>query len=540
MSRKHFARFIFAALMVGAVVASAVSAQAQTFNVIWNAQGAPGPGNNLLGLVLARDGNFYGGSHGGGANFDGVFYRLTPGGTESTVYSVQATDPQCWYTPSILATNGNLYGSGSNCGDGNLFELTTSGTFTVLYTFPSDGSDGSGATLAFQGSNGKLYGTTCSGGANNGGTLFEITTSGTLTTLYTFGDQSSGIYCPQGILLGKDGNYYGVVQDPNGDGDGGVFKLTPSGTLTVLHTFTGTDGIQPVGLIQGTDGNLYGVTIYGGTNGQGTIYKITTSGTLTILHNVDESADSSDYPSAQLIEGSDGNFYSTMASCDEFGCNPPGNVYEITPTGTYTTLGVFNNSNGSQPYWGVFQDPNGSFYGVADSGGTDGCGTVFTVNNSLGAFAKLSNSLGKEASVVGIFGQGFNSTSVVEFGGVQATKIARTGSTFIDATVPAGALTGVVTVTTGSTTLTSWQTFDVIPTFITFSPTSGPVGTPVTLTGTGLTQTTRVTFNGKPASFTVNSDTQVTATVPTDATTGKIDITTKGGGAISSSVFTVN
>jgi uncharacterized protein (TIGR03437 family) len=106
--------------------------------------------------------------------------------------------------------------------------------------------------------------------------------------------------------------------------------------------------------------------------------------------------------------------------------------------------------------------------------------------------------------------------------------------------VPAGALTGKVTVTTGPITLSSSQTFKVLPTITKFSPTGGPVGTSVTITGTGLKQTTKVTFDGKSATFTVNSDTQVTADVPTGAATGKIAVTTKGGSATSATSFTVN
>jgi hypothetical protein len=130
--------------------------------------------------------------------------------------------------------------------------------------------------------------------------------------------------------------------------------------------------------------------------------------------------------------------------------------------------------------------------------------------------------------------------SVVKFGGVQATATSVTGNTFINATVPAGALTGSVTVTTGTTTLTSTQTFRVKPVITSFAPASRSVGTSVTVNGTGLNQASKVTINGTSATFTVNSDTQVTATVPTGATSGKIAVTTTGGMATSSTNFTVN
>ena len=153
---------------------------------------------------------------------------------------------------------------------------------------------------------------------------------------------------------------------------------------------------------------------------------------------------------------------------------------------------------------------------------------------------KTQPTSGKEGTEIGILGQDFSGSSEVEFGGTTATIIVLSGTTYITAKVPAGALTGKVTVTTGPITLSSSQTFKVLPTITKFSPTGGPVGTSVTITGTGLKQTTKVTFDGKSATFTVNSDTQVTADVPTGAATGKIAVTTKGGSATSATSFTVN
>jgi hypothetical protein len=152
----------------------------------------------------------------------------------------------------------------------------------------------------------------------------------------------------------------------------------------------------------------------------------------------------------------------------------------------------------------------------------------------------LEETSGTEGTKVNILGQGFSSSSLVKFGGTSATTIVRTGKTFITATVPAGALTGAVTVATGATTLTSTKTFKVQPTVASFSPPSGPVGTTVTIKGSGLEQATKVTFDGKSASFTATSDSEVTADVPTGALTGKIAITTKGGSASSATSFTVN
>jgi hypothetical protein len=242
-----------------------------------------------------------------------------------------------------------------------------------------------------------------------------------------------------------------------------------------------------------------------------------------------------------LIQATDGNFYGVISGCAEFGCNGLNDMFKITPTGTLTVLQEFTGTaNGSYPYWPLTQDTNGTIYGLAQQGGTVNGGVLFTLNISAAPFASLVSTSGKECAKIGILGQGFTAASVVKFGGTQATTITRSGATFITATVPAAALTGKVTVTTGATTLTSPQTFKVTPTFPSFSPTSGSVGTPVVLTGTGLTQTTKVTFGNVTATtVTVNSDTQVTANVPTGAVTGKIVITTKGGSAKSATNFTV-
>jgi uncharacterized repeat protein (TIGR03803 family) len=289
------------------------------------------------------------------------------------------------------------------------------------------------------------------------------------------------------------GHQWGPLRDGGGGGANGnygtVFKITTSGTLTTLHSFDNTDGTSPyAGLVQATDGNLYGTTYLGGANGYGTLFKITTSGTLTTLHSF----------------------------CPLYGC-----------------------PDGASLYAGLVQATNGDFYGTTTNGGSD-FGTVFSLSMGLKAFLEIQSTSGKEGAKVGILGQGFSSSSVVKFGGTKATTIVLSGTTYITATVPAGALTGSVTVTTGSTTLTSTKTFKVLPTITSFTPSSGPVGTSVTITGTGLDQTTKVTFDGKSATFTVIKDTEVTADVPTGAVTGKIVVTTKGGSATSATSFTVN
>ncbi len=541
-------RIIWAFVMVAGLALGSIPSSAQTFTLIDSFMNG-GPGPQWPGGVLSqgRDGQLYGWSYAGGANNTGSIWKTDITGVVTVINSFALGTGNDCESGLILGTDGNFYGTGStNCsGAGYVFKMTSSGTITVLHTFTGT-PDGYGPGVLVQYTDGNFYGVTTSGGANNAGSIFKITPAGVLTTIYSFSGINNFSTPTWGLTVGNDGNFYGT-QDGS-DGKGSVFKITPAGKLTVLHTFTDNpDGAAPnAGLTLGKDGNFYGVTQYGGTSydgkvDQGTFFKITPAGTITILHDFSTLTDYAAYPATPVVQATDGNFYGIINGCAEFGCGGAQDLYKITPTGTLSIIEEFTVSNGSGSYWPVTQDTNGTLYGVTQQGGTVNGGIFFSLNIGGAQYAQLESTSGRETTKVGILGQGFSASSVVKFGGVQATSIQRSGSTYISATVPAGALTAAVTVTTGATTITSPQIFKVTPTFPSFSPTSGPVGTPVVLTGTGLMQTTKVTFNGTAATtFTVNSDTQVTADVPTGATSGKIVITTKGGSARSATSFTVN
>ncbi len=538
----------FAVVMLSTVI-TAESAQAQTFTTLHGFDGTDGDNATTAGLIRATDGNLYGTTNGGGANNDGTVFKITPSGTLTTLHSFDDTDGAVPWGRLVQATNGNFYGTTTNggsggCGCGTVFKITPSGTLTTLHSF-SNGTDG-GYPYAglFQATNGDFYGTVENGGANGYGTIFKMTPTGTLTTLHSF-DSTDGANPQAALVQATDGNFYGTTRFGGASSAcsgscGTVFKMTATGTLTTLHSFDSTDGANPFGgLVQATDGNLYGTTSAGGANNDGTVFKITMGGTLTTLHSFDGM--DGETPYGVLVQATDGNFYGTTKNGGSANCGGDcGTIFQITPGGTLTTLHSFDGTDGEYPFAGLVQDTNGAFYGTTNGGGANNDGTVFSLSVGLGAFVELQSTSGKEGVKIGILGQGFSSSSVVAFGGTQGATIALTGTTFIKATVPAGALTGAVTVTTGTTTLTSSKTFRVTPTITSFSPPSGPVGTPVTITGTGLTQATKVTFKGKSSSFTVNSDTQISTTVPTAATTGKIVVTTPGGSATSRASFTVN
>jgi uncharacterized repeat protein (TIGR03803 family) len=559
--------------------ATAAALPAQTFTSLFSFDGTGGE-YPFATLVQATNGDFYGTTNTGGNNGFGTVFKMTPSGTLTAIYTFCSNAFTCpdGQTPSngalAQATNGDFYGTTTSGGAnsyGTVFSITPSGTLTTLWSFCSLSNcpDGNSPTAGLvQATNGDLYGTTPYGGAANAGVLFKITPGGALTTLYNFCSQPG---CADGslplapLVLATNGDLYGTTSTGGATNGGTVFKITPGGTLTTLHMFCNSDsctnieGSDPAGaLIQAANGDFYGTTVSGGAHNYGTVFSVTPAGTLTTLYNFCSQTNCADgvNPWGGLVQTPSGDFYGTT---QEGGDNNNGTVFKITPGGTLTTLYSFAGTgcgegangcpDGQWPFAGLVQGTNGTFYGSTrfggigncNAGGTpaDNCGTIFSLVG-LGPFASLTPRTGKQGASIGILGQGFSSASVVKFDGVAAPSTTRE-STFISATVPAGALSGKVTVATGATTLTSNTVFLVTPTFPSFNPTSGPVGTPIVLTGTGLTQTTKVTFGGVPATIvTVNSDTQVTADVPTGAATGKIEITTKGGSVESTTDFTVN
>jgi uncharacterized repeat protein (TIGR03803 family) len=560
-------------------MATAVASSAQvTLTTLVNFNGTNGNAPDAV-LTQGADGNFYGTTGSGGASEScdfgcGTVFKVTAGAL-TTLYSFCAEtgcmDGAGPVGPLIQAANGDFYGTTSTLGaygGGTVFKITPAGTLTTLYSFCAladcaDGYRPNGGLV--QGRNGNFYGTTIDGGItscfdfNVGcGTIFEITPTGTLTTLYSFcasnADCPDGDFPSSGLLQASNGQFYGETGEGGAMGYGTIFEVTPNGKLTTLTSFNGNDGLGPSGgLIQTANGNFYGVAEGGGTgeacdrsDGCGTVFEVTSAGKLTALYNFCSLSDCGDgsFPNGPLVQGTDANLYGTTLLGGAL--NPrQGTLFEITIRGTLTTLYTFcsltNCADGADPAAGLMQDTNGAFYGTTAGGGTGEDGTIFSLSTGLGPFVKTQPTSAKEGATIGIFGQGFTRSSVIEFGGVPATNIKLSGSTFLFATVPAGALTGPVTVTAGETTLTSNQEFRVTPQLLSFNPPSGPVGTQVTIMGTGFTQTSAVGFgDNSPAEFTVNSDTEVTATVPSGATTGPIGVVTKGGTVVSSAIFTLN
>jgi uncharacterized protein (TIGR03437 family) len=267
-------------------------------------------------------------------------------------------------------------------------------TFGTLHNFTgaADGGDPMGALV--QGADGNFYGTTAGGGANGFGTVFKITPTGSLTTLHSF-NGADGMSPNGGLALGNDGNFYGTTGNT-------VFRITPAGTLTTLYTFEASHGDSPQGtLVLGNDGNFYGATSGGGSGNYGTVFKITPAGMFTNLYTFYGAANNpcGINPQATLARGADGNFYGTTA-CG--GAENAGTVFKITPDGTLTTLYSFDSAgaalpslyspDGAYPLGALVLGNDGNFYGTTrDAGAIDlPFGTVFRTTPT-GTFTTIYN-----------------------------------------------------------------------------------------------------------------------------------------------------
>ena len=257
-------------------------------------------------------------------------------------------------------------------------------TFTTVVSFDvADGANPQSSLI--QATDGNFYGTVVSGGANFGcggsfgcGSVFKITPTGTLTSLYSFCSQpncTDGDFPVSGLIQGTNGNFYGTTSggglSSNCDlGCGTVFMLTPAGALTTLYSFSGTDGALPYtgSLVYGLDGNFYGTTAAGGANGNyGTVFMYNpTAGTLTTIYSFCSLSGCTDgyAPFSGLVLGTDGNFYETTYFG---GVNSRGTAFMITPGGALTTLYNFCSQTGCTdgvgPYGGLMQGLDGNFYG---------------------------------------------------------------------------------------------------------------------------------------------------------------------------------
>jgi uncharacterized repeat protein (TIGR03803 family) len=404
----------------------------------------------------------------------------------------------------VQGRDGNLYATDINDDYGHILKITPSGTLTVFHNFCPQRNCTDGAYPFGQlvlGSDGNFYGTTEGGGNTSGscgsygcGVVYKITTGGTVRVLHTFSGGSDGGY-PDWLIEASDGNFYGTTIST-------IFKITPAGALTTLHTFTGADGSEPTGVVQGMDGNLYGTTHAGGKynssgceyDGCGTVFKSTTSGAFTSLHSFRLTDGALPYtPPAQA---SDGTFYDTTWE----GPAGDGTIFTITPQGkaqtVYTFTGIAN-----YPTSGLFPASDGTLYGTTVGGGDCDFGFIYNISQAN----VLSTVF--DSCQYGFGGPLFQATNGEFYGG-------------------SGSI--IFSLNTG------------LAPFVSFVLPAGQIGQTIQVLGQGLTGTTAVTFNGIAASFKVVSDTYMTAVVPKSATSGSVVVTTPTGELTSSPSFTVS
>jgi uncharacterized repeat protein (TIGR03803 family) len=362
------------------VIATSIAASAQTFIKVADF-------GTWTPLTQATDGNFYGTTPAGGDANYGTVFRMTPDGKQTRLHSFSLAEGGTPWAPLVQGTDGNLYGGTSVGGAhnyGTIFKITRDGTLTTLYSFcaQQNCTDGTGGASLMQATDGKLYGETPGGGDHNAGTFFRMSLQGQLTTLHSF-NVSDG-FGGSSLVEANDGNFYGTSFGGGATGRGTVYKITREGTLTTLYSFCptglcGSEGLVPNGgLVQGADGNFYGTTYSGGTDGQGTVFKITPEGSLTTIHSFCMRCADGSTTSAGLVQGNDGDFYGTTWFG---GLKNYGTLFKITPEGTLTTLHSFCSeqycSDGEEPRAELVQATDGSLYGTAPLGGLNGSGTFF-------------------------------------------------------------------------------------------------------------------------------------------------------------------
>jgi len=377
--------------------------------------------NPEAGLTLAIDGDFYGVTTFGGSSEAGVLFKITAGGTYTILHEFSGQSDGGYPVPSpVQASDGNLYGAtGIGSLDGGTiyrFNPLTS-TFTTIFSFSPNGSQGKQISAPLmQGSDGNLYGVTVAGGTNSCGTVFVISTSGSLLQTYSFPCGAGGSSPVSPLVQAPDGNFYGTTllggnissQGECKPGCGTIFRMT-NGVVSTLYSFSGfpNDGDLQYGLTLGSDGNLYGVSGAGGLQDLGTLYEISTNGQYKLLYSF---------------------------------------VKEI----------------GSNPSAPMLQDTTGKFYGTAGRGGRNGQGSLYSLDMGLGPFIALVRYTGRIGQSMQILGQGMTGLTAVTINGVAATTFKVVSDTYMTAIIPTGATTGPVVVNTPKGTLTSNHSLRIV------------------------------------------------------------------------------
>jgi len=356
-------------------------------------------------------GNLYGTTTIGGRGADGgcpcgVVFEVDKTGKQTVLHSLDgATEGQDPWAALIRDSEGNFYGTaiqGGPAGLGSAFKLDKTGTVTVLHAF-TGGEDGIYPVSALvRDAAGNLYGTTLGCGVYGGGCgdlwgkVFKVDTNGKETVLHTFSGGADGSVPMAGLIRDGAGNLYGTTSGGGASGSGGVvYKVDRTGKFSVLHSFSGADGIGPYmgHLILDPAGSLYGTTQVGGAFASGVVFKVDPTGKETVLYNFKGGEDFG-HPTMPLVRDAAGNLYGTTyygggyyACGGQAGC---GTVFKVDTNGKETVLHRFRSgTDGANPLQGLVVDSAGNLYGTTQWGGdpnvqcgntTTGCGAVFKLS----------------------------------------------------------------------------------------------------------------------------------------------------------------
>ena len=460
----------------------------------------------------------------------------------------------------------------------NLAATATAQSFRTLRTFAPLTEGNSPYPSLVEGADGKFYGTNSVNGKNGNGTVFTINADGSgFLVLSAFPETNGGTQPRGGVVQTRDGNFYGTTYAGGFNGFGVLYRVTPAGTLTYLDDFNnGNPGASPTGtLVEGRDGLLYGTARYGGANNYGSVFTATVpDGKLATLVSIGGNL-AGYYPQSDLVLAQDGNFYGTT---DQGGTSNYGVFFRVTPGGTYTVLYNFAGSaDGGVPYRGVVQALDGTFYGVCQSGGTYGLGTVYRVvlsgsnvtvtglhsfnpslaegNTPTGALVVASDNNLYGTTSVGGLGNGGTIYRVTPSGGFTVLYTFANGT---DGGNPVGGLAqGSDGRLFGTTAGQNGSLGTIFRLDLNLSK-PGPIarrlltssavnaGDEIQIQGDRFVGTSAVIFtaaNGQTvpaAGFAVRSKTVVAAVVPEGAVTGKVAVVTAGGSSTIPDSLTVN
>lgn len=394
-------------------------------------------------LIQASDGSIYGTTRSGGPlqsfRGGGTVFRLDPDGSFHVVHAFGAAGDVAGPGALMQGSDGNFYGIADNYTNasgigskGAVYRMTPAGVVTVLHVFAGGAADGDAPTSLIQGTDGFFYGTTRFGGPPSTGVplqgpglVFRMTSAGAVTVLHTFGPAPAPATPAGGLIQGRDGHLYGTTEIGGSSNRGTVFRLTTSGVLTVLHSFTGVtgEGAGPEAtLVQTTDGTLYGSTAAGGL--ESTVFRLATDGAVTVVTapelctgtgpRVSRTADDTiviataycgsaglgsiltlsgassittvhtflpsheeHTGSTPVVQRADGTLFGASCSGGRFGS---GTAYKLAPSGTLTTLHAFYRPTDGACPEGLSFGRDGYLYGTTRNGGTFDSGTAFRLS----------------------------------------------------------------------------------------------------------------------------------------------------------------